>query len=91
MPGPPQLSSCTAHRLLSAPWARRFRARGKEWMEVAGCGMVDPNVFKAVGYPDDAYTGWAFGFGIERLAMIQHGITEIRLFTENDTRFLAQF
>ncbi len=73
---------------LSTP---HFRARGKEWMEVAGCGMVDPNVFKAVGYPDDAYTGWAFGFGIERLAMIQHGITDIRLFTENDTRFLAQF
>ena len=73
---------------LSTP---HFRARGKEWIEIAGCGMVDPNVFKAVGYPDDAYTGWAFGFGIERLAMIQYGITDIRLFTENDTRFLAQF
>ena len=73
---------------LSTP---HFRARGKEWIEIAGCGMVDPNVFKAVGYPDDAYTGWAFGFGIERLAMIQYGITDIRLFTENDTRFLEQF
>ena len=73
---------------LSTP---HFRARGKEWIEIAGCGMVDPNVFKAVGYPDDAYTGWAFGFGIERLAMIQYGITDIRLFTENDKRFLAQF
>jgi phenylalanyl-tRNA synthetase alpha chain len=73
---------------LSTP---HFRARGKEWIEIAGCGMVDPNVFKAVGYPDDAYTGWAFGFGIERLAMIQYGIPDIRLFTENDVRFLRQF
>jgi phenylalanyl-tRNA synthetase alpha chain len=73
---------------LSTP---HFRARGKEWIEIAGCGMVDPNVFKAVGYPDDAYTGWAFGFGIERLAMIRYGITDIRLFTENDVRFLEQF
>jgi phenylalanyl-tRNA synthetase alpha chain len=73
---------------LSTP---HFRARGKEWIEIAGCGMVDPNVFKAVGYPDDEYTGWAFGFGIERLAMIQYGISDIRLFTENDVRFLEQF
>jgi phenylalanyl-tRNA synthetase alpha chain len=73
---------------LSTP---HFRARGKEWIEIAGCGMVDPNVFKAVGYPDDEYTGWAFGFGIERLAMVQYGITDIRLFTENDVRFLEQF
>ncbi len=73
---------------LSTP---HFRARGKEWIEIAGCGMVDPNVFRAVGYPDDAYTGWAFGFGIERLAMIRYGITDIRLFTENDVRFLEQF
>lgn len=73
---------------LSTP---HFRARGKEWIEIAGCGMVDPNVFRAVGYPEDAYTGWAFGFGIERLAMVMHGITDIRLFTENDQRFLGQF
>ena len=73
---------------LSTP---HFRARGKEWIEIAGCGMVDPNVFKAVGYPDGAYTGWAFGFGIERLAMVQYGITDIRLFTENDVRFLERF
>ncbi len=73
---------------LSTP---HFRARGKEWIEIAGCGMVDPNVFKAVGYPDDAYTGWAFGFGIERLAMVMWSIPDIRLFTENDVRFLGQF
>jgi phenylalanyl-tRNA synthetase alpha chain len=73
---------------LSTP---HFRARGKEWIEIAGCGMVDPNVFKAVGYPDGEYTGWAFGFGIERLAMIMWSINDIRLFTENDVRFLEQF
>jgi len=73
---------------LSTP---HFRARGKEWIEIAGCGMVDPNVFRAVGYPADVYTGWAFGFGTERLAMIQYGITDIRLFTENDVQFLSQF
>ena len=73
---------------LSTP---HFRARGKEWIEIAGCGMVDPNVFKAVGYPDDEYTGWAFGFGIERIAMVMWSINDIRLFTENDVRFLEQF
>ncbi|MCS7049101.1 MAG: phenylalanine--tRNA ligase subunit alpha [Verrucomicrobiae bacterium] len=73
---------------LSTP---RLRAAGKEWIEIAGCGMVDPNVFSAVGYPPDEYTGWAFGFGIERLAMVQYGIPDIRLFTENDVRFLEQF
>jgi phenylalanyl-tRNA synthetase alpha chain len=73
---------------LSSP---HLASRGKEWLEIAGCGMVDPNVFRAVGYPDDQYTGWAFGFGIERLAMVMHGIPDIRLFTENDTRFLEQF
>ena len=68
-----------------------FRSRGKKWLEIAGCGMVDPNVFKSVGYPDDAYTGWAFGFGIERIAMVMNSINDIRLFTENDIRFLGQF
>ncbi len=68
-----------------------LRSRGRDWLEIAGCGMVDPNVFKAVGYPDDEYTGWAFGFGIERIAMVMWDIHDIRLFTENDTRFLAQF
>lgn len=62
-----------------------------EWMEVGGCGMVDPNVFDAVGIDNEKYTGWAFGFGIERLAMKKYGITDIRLFFENDLRFLKQF
>jgi len=62
-----------------------------EWMEVGGCGMVDPNVFDAVGIDSEKYTGWAFGFGIERLAMRKYGITDIRLLFENDLRFLEQF
>jgi len=63
----------------------------KSWVEMAGCGMVDPNVFDAVGIDSEKYTGWAFGFGIERLAMRKYGITDIRLFFENDLRFLKQF
>jgi phenylalanyl-tRNA synthetase alpha chain len=65
---------------------------GKEsWVEMGGCGMVDPNVFDAVGIDSEKYTGWAFGFGIERLAMRKYGIPDIRLFFENDLRFLEQF
>ncbi|MBN1796361.1 MAG: phenylalanine--tRNA ligase subunit alpha [Sedimentisphaerales bacterium] len=63
----------------------------REWMEVAGCGMVDPNVFDAVGIDSEKYTGWAFGFGIERLAMKKYQIDDIRLLYENDLRFLKQF
>ncbi len=64
---------------------------GKEsWIEMGGCGMVDPNVFDAVGRDNEKYTGWAFGFGIERLAMRKYGITDIRLLFENDLRFLKQ-
>ncbi len=63
----------------------------EDWMEVGGCGMVDPNVFDAVGIDSEKYTGWAFGFGIERLAMRKYGINDIRLFFENDLRFLKQF
>jgi phenylalanyl-tRNA synthetase alpha chain len=65
---------------------------GKEsWIEMGGCGMVDPNVFDAVGIDSEKYTGWAFGFGVERLAMRKYGITDIRLLFENDLRFLRQF
>ena len=65
---------------------------GKEgWIEMGGCGMVDPNVFDAVGIDSEKYTGWAFGFGIERLAMRKYGIADIRLLFENDLRFLRQF
>ena len=64
---------------------------GKEWLEIAGCGMVHPQVFENVGYDPEIWTGWAFGFGIERIAMIRYGIHDIRLFYENDLRFLRQF
>jgi phenylalanyl-tRNA synthetase alpha chain len=67
------------------------RKMGKEWLEIAGCGMVHPQVFENVGYDPELWTGWAFGFGIERIAMIRYGITDIRLFYENDVRFLKQF
>lgn len=64
---------------------------GKDWLEIAGCGMVHPKVFETVGYDPEVWSGWAFGFGIERIAMLRYGITDIRLFYENDTRFLRQF
>lgn len=61
------------------------------WMEIMGAGMVHPNVFSAAGYDPEQVTGFAFGFGIERIAMLRYGIDDIRLFLENDQRFLAQF
>lgn len=65
--------------------------KGVGWLEMLGCGMVDPNVFEAVGYDPDAVTGFAFGMGVERLAMVRHGIDSIRHFVDNDVRFLNQF
>lgn len=64
---------------------------GDRWVEMGGAGMVDPNVFRAVGYDPDEYTGFAFGLGIERLCMRRHGIDDIRSLYQNDTRFLEQF
>ncbi len=64
---------------------------GKDWLEIAGCGMVHPQVFENVGYDPETWTGWAFGFGIERIAMLRYGINDIRLFYENDAKFLKQF
>jgi len=61
------------------------------WLEILGCGMVDPNVFEYVNYDSEKYTGYAFGMGIERIAMLKYGITDIRIFFENDLRFLKQF
>src|SRR5688572_19082169 len=63
----------------------------QRWIELGGCGMVHPNVFGHVGIDPEVYTGWAFGFGIERIAMRKYGINNIRLFIENDVRFLRQF
>ncbi len=67
------------------------RKLGKDWLEIAGCGMVHPQVFENIGYDPEVWTGWAFGFGIERIAMIRYGISDIRLFYQNDLRFLRQF
>lgn len=64
---------------------------GNSWMEIGGAGMVDPNVFAAVGYDPEEYTGFAFGLGIERFCMKHYGVDDIRRFYENDMRFLSQF
>jgi len=64
---------------------------GKGWLEILGCGMVDPEVFKNVGYDPEKYQGFAFGMGVERICMLKYGIDDIRLFFQNDLRFLKQF
>jgi len=61
------------------------------WLEVGGCGMVHPEVFKASGVDPETYSGFAFGMGVERLAMLRYGVNDLRLFFENDLRFLKQF
>lgn len=61
------------------------------WVEILGAGMVDPNVFRYVHYDAERYTGFAFGMGVERITMLKYGISDIRLFYENDIRFLSQF
>jgi len=61
------------------------------WLEISGAGMVHPNVFEAVGYDPEKYTGYAFGMGIDRIAMLKYGINDIRIFLENDLRFINQF
>ncbi len=63
----------------------------KGWLEIMGAGMVHPNVFRAVGYDPERWQGFAFGMGVERIAMLRHGIDDIRVFYENDVRFLQQF
>ena len=65
--------------------------KGTGWLEILGCGMVDPAVFKAVGINPEVYQGFAFGMGVERIAMLKYGIDDLRLFFENDVRFLRQF
>lgn len=61
------------------------------WLEILGSGMIDPEVFKSVGYDPEVYTGFAFGMGLERVAMLKYGVSDLRLFFENDHRFLRQF
>lgn len=71
--------------------AKHLPKVNKEWIEIGGCGMVDPTVFSAVGYDPAIWTGYAFGMGLERLAMLLYGIDDIRYFYQNDLRFLRQF
>ena len=61
------------------------------WLEVLGCGMVHPNVLRACGIDPEKYTGFAFGLGVERFAMLRYGVNDLRAFFENDVRFLKQF
>ena len=65
--------------------------KGTGWLEIMGCGMVDPNVLEACGIDNRKYTGFAFGMGIERIAMLKYGVGDLRLYFENDVRFLRQF
>jgi len=65
--------------------------RGKEWLEIAGCGLVHPKVLRGVGFDPEKFSGYAFGLGVERIAMVRHGIPDLRLFYDNDVRFLKQF
>ena len=84
--------SCTICAQRGEVEGRRCRVcKGTGWIEIGGAGMVDPNVFRHVGYDDEKFSGFAFGFGIERVAMIRHGIDDIRLFLESDMRFTRQF
>jgi phenylalanyl-tRNA synthetase alpha chain len=64
---------------------------GEGWLEIGGCGMVHPNVLKFVDIDAERYQGFAFGLGVERLAMLRYGVNDIRAFFENDLRFLKQF
>ena len=63
----------------------------KKWLEILGCGMVDPNVLENVGYDSKIWHGYAFGMGVERIAMLKYNINDIRLFYNGDIRFLEQF
>jgi phenylalanyl-tRNA synthetase alpha chain len=71
--------------------AKHLPKVNKEWVEIMGCGMVDPVVFDGVGYDSKVWSGYAFGLGLERIAMMMYGIDDIRYFYQNDVRFLQQF
>ena len=76
----------------SAEVDMRMQVRGEmRWVEMGGCGLVDPAVFEQVGYDPDQWQGYAFGLGIDRIAMLKYGISDIRMLFENDARFLRQF
>ena len=71
-------------------WDDTEKGTGR-WLELLGCGMVHPKVFEAVGLDPERYTGYAFGMGIDRLTMLRYDVNDLRLFFENDLRFLRQF
>jgi phenylalanyl-tRNA synthetase alpha chain len=71
--------------------AKHLGKVGKDWIEIMGCGVVDPTVFEGVGLDPNEWTGYAFGMGIERVAMLLYGVDDIRYFYQNDVRFLRQF
>ncbi len=73
------------------PSAEMDMSWGDRWLEIGGCGMVHPNVLKHVGIDSEKYIGFAFGMGVERLAMLRYGVNDLRLFFENDMQFLKQF
>jgi len=73
------------------PSAEMDMSWGEKWLEIGGCGMVHPNVLKNVGIDSEQYRGFAFGLGVERLAMLRYGVNDLRFFFENDLRFLKQF
>lgn len=72
-------------------WPNPEHPDGGRWLEILGCGMVDPNVLEAVNIDSETYTGYAFGMGVERIAMLRYDISDIRILYENDVRFLEQF
>jgi len=85
---------CEGHQVTRSPSHMSQRCSlcgGKGWIEILGAGMVNPKVFKNVGYNPEKVTGFAFGMGVERIAILKYGITDIRMFFENDMRFLRQF
>jgi len=87
----PNPALSTTYRALSAGAKGCRICKGTGWLEISGAGMVDPGVFKFVDYDPEVYSGFAFGMGIERIAMIKYGVNDIRFFLENDMRFLKQF
>ena len=84
----------SAEHLVSCPFCKEkgcTTCGHSGWLEIMGCGMVHPNVFKMVGYDADKYTGFAFGMGVDRVCMLKYGINDMRLLFENDMRFIRQF
>ena len=78
-------------RLQAYRLARDHGLQEPRWVEIAGCGMVDPNVLEASGIDSNKYSGFAFGMGVERISMLKYGVKDLRLYFENDVRFLRQF